>query len=79
MWFSMTFSLTTSPSKTLMARFKMASVAKKASGMLIRLLALSSSVRSNHCTDAVSCGLMAFVKTNLANEQMRSHFIGLRL
>ena len=45
----------------------------------MRLLALSSSVLSNHCADAVIAGLRLSQSTYLASEAMRSLLIGLRL
>ena len=47
--------------------------------MAMRLFAESSSVRSNHCVDAVIAGLIESETTYLASAQMRSLLIGLRL
>ena len=60
---SMTAVLTTRPSTTLTTSDRMASTAKKPSATLMRLLALSSSVRSNHWVEAVMAGLSASATT----------------
>ena len=51
-----TFGYTTMPSVTFSMIFRMASVARKPSAMATRLLALSSSVRSNHWVPVVKLG-----------------------
>ena len=59
--------------------FKMASTARKASATEIRLLAESSSVRSNHWVPAVRPGFKLSQITYRARAQMRSERMGLRL
>ena len=51
-----TLGYTTMPSVTLSMMFRIASVARKPSAMATRLLALSSSVRSNHWVPVVKLG-----------------------
>ena len=75
----MTAVLTTSPSTTLMTRERIASTARKPSATLIRLLAESSSVRSNHWVEAVIAGLRESAMTYRARAAIRSLRIGLRL
>jgi hypothetical protein len=57
----------------------MPSVARKSSGIARRRLALSSSVRSNHCVAAVYAGFWAAAMANRAIAQIRSARIGFRL
>ena len=52
----MTLGYTTMPSHTFKRMFRMASVARNASATAMRLLAESSSVRSNHWVPAVNAG-----------------------
>ena len=52
-----TVGVVTRPSVTLSMMFRMASAARKPSAMATRLLALSSSVRSNHWVPVVKLGL----------------------
>ena len=59
----MTFGYTTRPSHTLSMMFRMASTAKKPSATATRLLAESSSVRSNHCVPAVNAGFSTSIIT----------------
>ena len=75
----MTLGYTTRPSVTLSMMFRMASVARKPSAMAIRLLALSSRVRSNHWVPAVKLGLSTSTIRYRARAQMRSQRMGLRL
>ena len=70
---------TTRPSATFWYRFKMPSTARKASGTLMRLLAESSRVRSNHWVAMVMAGFTASAMTYRAKEAMRSLRMGLRL
>ena len=56
-----------------------ASIARNASEVDIRLFAESSRVRSNHCVPAVKAGLRESVITYLAKAEIRSHLMGLRL
>mmetsp|Transcript_19802 Transcript_19802/g.34094 ORF Transcript_19802/g.34094 Transcript_19802/m.34094 type:complete len:254 (-) Transcript_19802:762-1523(-) len=70
---------TTMPEETLRTSWRMASAARNASGIDSRLFAESSSVRSSHCTLAVSAGLMRSDWTKREREQMRSQRIGFRL
>src|SRR5438034_4879069 len=50
---AITDSRTSSPAATLVASTRIASLARNASGMTSRRLALSSNVRSSHCSAAV--------------------------
>ena len=61
------------------ARTRIASVARKASGTAMRLLAESSSVRSSHCVAAVIAVSSESAMTWRASEQIRSARIGFRL
>ena len=62
-WRSMTFGWTTRPEQTFSYRLKIASTARKASGTQMRLFAESSSVRSNHWSEAVMAGFTASAMT----------------
>ena len=57
----------------------MASTARTLPETLMRLLALSSKVRSNHWVEAVMAGFRASATTYRAREAMRSLRMGLRL
>ena len=67
------------PRATLITRFKTASAQRKASGMLMRRLAESSSVRSSHWVAAVTAVFCTSQIRYRASEQIRSERIGLRL
>ena len=73
------FSFTCSPSVTFCASRSTASAHRKPSGMEIRRLALSSSVRSIHWAEAVIGAFIASAIRYRAREQIRSLRIGLRL
>ncbi len=62
-----------------MYMLSIASVAKNASATEMRLFALSSNVRSNHCVAAVNVGFSTSVIIYLASADIRSLRIGLRL
>ncbi len=63
----------------LVARIRIASVARNASGSVSRRLALSSSVRSSHCVAAVWAAFGASEITKRARALIRSARIGFRL
>src|SRR5213082_1646273 len=76
---AITASRTSRPAATLVASTRMASLARNASGSTRRRLALSSSVRSSHCSDAVCQALPSSSITKRASPVIRSARIGLRL
>ena len=77
--FSITRGYGVPPEITLICSDRMPSIAKNASGIEIRRLAESSSVRSNHCVAAVIAGFSVSTITYRASDAMRSERIGLRL
>ena len=70
---------TTSPEATLCRISRIASAQRNASGTAMRLLAESSSVRSNHCVAAVKAGSIVSAMTWRESAVIRSARIGLRL
>ena len=73
------FDKDTFPVQTFSAMMRIASTARKASGIARRLLAESSSVRSNHCVAAVKAVALTCAIAKRASEPMRSLRMGLRL
>src|SRR5438105_3744822 len=76
---AITASRTSRPAATLVASTRMASLARNASGSTRRRLALSSSVRSSHCSDAVCQAFPSSSITKRARPVIRSARIGFRL
>ena len=70
---------TSRPRATFSIRMRIASVARKLSGITRRRFALSSSVRSKNCTPCVRFAFGSSETTNRASDAMRSQRIGLRL
>ena len=70
---------TSRPLATFSIRTRIASVARKLSGITRRRFALSSSVRSKNCTPCVRFAFGSSETTNRASDAMRSQRIGLRL
>ncbi len=75
----MTAWLTTRPRETWMRMSRIASAARKASGMVMRLLEESSRVRSNICSAAVCSGLPTRFMRKRERPVTRSVRTGLRL
>ncbi len=76
---AITASRTSMPAATLVASTRIASAARNASGRTSRRLALSSSVRSSHCSAAVCQAFPSSSITKRASPVMRSARIGFRL
>ena len=76
---AITFGYTTRPSETFCNVVSTISAVRNASGRVIRRFALSSSVRSNHCTLAVFKAFCCRVMRCRARLQIRSERMGLRL
>src|SRR5437763_7306277 len=76
---AITASRTSNPAATLVASTRIASLARNASGMTSRRLALSSSVRSSHCAAAVCQAFPSSSITKRARLVIRSARMGLRL
>ncbi len=78
-WRAITGSRTSSPAATLVASTRIASLARNASGMTSLRLALSSNVRSSHCSAAVCQAFPSSSMTKRARPVIRSARIGFRL